>query len=69
MRCVLVNGARLKAETCCTWCGRQIGDSYIRQIGTRRRYCNYECFRSATKAPVVTLDYRPDLARSWTARS
>jgi hypothetical protein len=42
MKFVLVNGRR--ADGKCTLCCEPIGYSYLREVGTRNAYCNYECY-------------------------
>jgi hypothetical protein len=66
MRCVLVNGANLKADACCAHCRTKIGESYIREIGTRLMYCDYDCYREAVEAPIPALGYRARPVRLWT---
>jgi hypothetical protein len=65
MRCILVNGAKLKADARCCYCRREIGDSYVREIDTRRVYCDHVCYCSAVGAPALTLDYRARPLASW----
>jgi hypothetical protein len=58
MRCILVNGAKLKADARCHYCCKQIGDSYVREISNKRIYCNRDCYCSAVGAPLVFSQYR-----------
>ena len=59
MRCILVNGAKLKADTYCFCCRKLIGDnSYIREIGNRRIYCDQNCYSSGVGMPLLRLQYR-----------
>jgi len=58
MRCVVVNGARLKAGALCAHCGNKIGDSYIRDIGSRMIYCDFRCYGIAAEKPVLACGYR-----------
>jgi hypothetical protein len=58
MRCILVNGANLKADARCHYCCKQIGDSYVREIPRRRIYCSRDCYCSAVGAPLVFAQYR-----------
>jgi hypothetical protein len=44
-RCVLVNGAHLKVDSCCIACGRRIGQSYVRHIASRKTFCDFGCYR------------------------
>lgn len=69
MRCVLVSEANLKADTCCNYCRKKIGDSYAREIGSRRIYCDYGCYEHAAAIPTITLNSRVAPAHSWTVRS
>lgn len=45
LRCILVNEARLKTDTYCAACGERIGSSYVRQIGTRKTFCDFGCYQ------------------------
>jgi len=58
MRCILVNGAKLKADSYCCCCRKPIGDNYVREIATRRIYYHRDCYSSAVGAPLVSLQYR-----------
>ena len=70
MRCVLVSEANLKADTCCTYCRKKIGDSYAREIGSRYIYCGYDCYERASTTPIViVLSSRNVPANSGTVRS
>jgi hypothetical protein len=69
MRCVVVNGASLKAETRCARCGSRIAESYIREIGNRLFYCDYECFGIAVQSSVQALAERPPMLSAWTRSS
>jgi hypothetical protein len=66
MRCILVSDANLKSDTCCTYCGKKIGDNYAREIGSRLIFCDYECYQFAVKTPVVTLNARATSPNTWT---
>lgn len=68
MRCILVNDANLKADTCCSYCRKQIGNSYIRELGARFLYCDYTCFRSATAIVAIPSGYPLPLS-AWTISS
>jgi hypothetical protein len=69
MRCVIVNGAKLKAQACCARCGRPIGDSYIREIGSRLIYCDFHCYSVALETSVVTSVHALPALGTWTRRS
>jgi hypothetical protein len=58
MRCVVVTGARLKANTLCAYCANKIEEGYIREIGSRRIYCDYRCYCVAAETAVVALSAR-----------
>jgi len=68
MRCIIVNGAKLKAQARCAYCNRTIGEGYIREIGSRLIYCDFHCYSVALEAAVMTRAY-PQLALgSWVGR-
>ena len=69
MRCILVSDASLKSDTRCTYCGKKIGDSYAREIGSRFIYCDYDCYRHAAEAPVLTLNAPATSTNTWTVNS
>lgn len=69
MRCVMVNGANLKAQAFCAHCGDEIGDSYIREIGTRLVYCDFDCYSVALETSVVTRSYQLPAFGTWTRSS
>jgi hypothetical protein len=69
MRCVIVNGAKLKAQACCAHCGEAIGDSYIREIGSRRIYCDFHCYSVSLENPVLTRGYPLPALGAGTGRS
>ena len=45
LRCILVNGAQLRSDAYCAACGERIGGSYVRQIGTRKIFCDFGCYQ------------------------
>ncbi len=57
MRCIMVNGAKLKAEMCCVHCSNRIGGSYVREIGSRLIYCDYLCYSIAIGNAALALAY------------
>jgi hypothetical protein len=57
MRCVMVNGAKLKAETYCAHCSNRIGETYVREIGSRLIYCDYLCYSLAVESSARALAY------------
>jgi hypothetical protein len=66
MRCVLVNGAKLKAEAQCANCGRKIGgDGYVREIRTHRVYCDFQCYSAAVQISLEALTYRMPTLTAW----
>jgi hypothetical protein len=58
MRCIVVNGAKLKAEALCAHCGNKVGESYVREIGTGLIYCDFHCYSVAVETSVGVLGYR-----------
>jgi hypothetical protein len=69
MRCVLVNGARLKAPTLCAHCGNKISANYVREIGTRIVYCDFRCYSVAIETSVRMLGHPAPAASAWSRRS
>jgi hypothetical protein len=69
MRCVIVNGAILKADTACAYCRNKIGESYTRAIGSRLVYCGYGCYAMADKASMPPPGYRASERGVWTRSS
>jgi hypothetical protein len=69
MRCVVVNGAKLKAETQCANCRRKISDGYVREIRTRRVYCDFRCYSTAVQTPLEALIYRTPVLGALTRSS
>jgi hypothetical protein len=70
MRCIIVNGANLKAQAFCAHCSQEIGNSYIREIGSRLIYCDFRCYSVALETSIVlTRGYSPPGLGAWTRRS
>jgi len=69
MRCVMVNGAKLKAQAFCAHCGDEIDDSYIREIRSRTVYCDFHCYSVALEMSVATRGYSPPALGAWTRSS
>jgi hypothetical protein len=44
MEFVLVNGRIPRPQSFCVLCCEPIGESYLREIGTRLCYCNHDCY-------------------------
>lgn len=65
MRCVIVNGAKLKAETACAYCSNKIGARYVREMGYRRLYCDFDCYSAAIETSVTALGYRAPALGIW----
>jgi hypothetical protein len=64
MRCVVVNGAQLKADAVCAHYANRIGENYIREIGSRLIYCEYRCYGIAAELSAAALAYcAPVLSR------
>jgi hypothetical protein len=58
LRCILVNGAQLKSKTYCAACAERIGESYVRQIGTRKTFCDLDCYQGCGDRQNLT-------SRAW----
>lgn len=69
MRCVIVNGARLKADMSCARCGRAIGEGYVRDMRNRLIYCDFTCYRVAVGMPLATFEQRATMPNGWMRRS
>jgi len=55
MRFVLVNGRMPCKQSFCVLCGEPIRGSYLRETGTRRCYCDHECYAGHCKSAVLSL--------------
>jgi hypothetical protein len=51
-RYVLVNDANLKIQAHCAQCGTEIGQGYVRAIGSRSVFCALACYLSAAEKLV-----------------
>jgi hypothetical protein len=69
MRCVIVNGAKLKAEVFCAHCSRAVGENYVRDMRNRVIYCDFSCYRVAAGMPPVAFEQRATAPNGWTRRS
>lgn len=69
MHCILVNDASLKTGACCTQCGRTIGKSYVRKVGNKFLYCDFNCYEGAVETPVLSRESCVQPANSGTHRS
>jgi hypothetical protein len=49
MKFVLVNGRTPSARSFCALCCEPIGESYLRELGTRISYCDQRCYFSHFK--------------------
>jgi hypothetical protein len=65
MRCVIVNGAQLKAETSCGHCGRKLIEGYVRDMQNRKIYCDFTCYAVAAGAPVRMPEQRLPAVSAW----
>ena len=59
MRCVIVNGARPKADMMCAHCGNTIGEGYVREIRSRSLYCDFACYSVAIEPSMHAFGFRP----------
>ena len=69
MRCVIVSGARLKAEASCAHCGHAVGEGYVRDIRNRVIYCDFACYRVAVGMPPAAFEQRAIVPNGWMRRS
>lgn len=44
MKFILVNRRTPCGVSCCAECHRPLGEGYVRDMSTRRPYCNYDCY-------------------------
>ena len=62
MKFVLVNGRTPRPKSFCALCSEPIGESYLRDIATRRFYCDHACYaghcRITVSAPQNYLSAR-----------
>lgn len=65
MRCVIVNGAQLKAETACMCCSRKIGEGYVRDMRDRKIYCDFTCYAVAAGNPIKLPERRLPIVNAW----
>jgi hypothetical protein len=69
MQCIIVNDAYLKAVSFCAHCGNRIGESYVREIGSRLVYCDYRCYGVAYKTAIPAIGFLAPSPRAWTRGS
>ncbi len=69
MRCVIVNGAKLKAEVFCAHCSHAVGEGYVRDMRNRVIYCDFACYRVAVGMPPVAFEQRAPAPNGWMRRS
>jgi len=53
MEFVLVNGRTPRPQSFCVLCCEPIGESYLREIGTRLSYCNHNCYVDHTDSALA----------------
>jgi len=58
MRSIFVKGAKPKDDPHCSCCRKEIANSYVREISSRRVFCDYDCYSSVITASVLTLRRR-----------
>ena len=55
MKFIFVNGRRPRSESFCALCCESIGEGYLRDLVTRRSFCDHTCYlgqgRLAASAP------------------
>jgi hypothetical protein len=55
MKFVLVDGRTPRPHSLCALCCEPIGESYLRELGTRLSYCDQSCYLGHCKMAVQTL--------------
>ena len=55
MRFVLVNGRTPRPLSLCVECAQPIGESYLREFGSRQVYCDYNCYATVHSKPTTAL--------------
>lgn len=45
MKFLIVNHRFPRCDRHCTECSRSLGPGYVRDVVTRKGYCNYDCYR------------------------
>jgi hypothetical protein len=55
MNFILVNDRTPCRQSFCALCGGSIGDSYLREIGTRLCYCDHDCYANHHDSAVIAL--------------
>lgn len=56
MRFVLVIGRTPRPRSFCALCCEPVGQSYLREIGTRLLYCDHDCYADHCQTAVVALE-------------
>ena len=67
MEFVLVNGRIPRPQSFCVLCCEPIGESYLREIGTRLCYCNHDCYLDHCTDSVLSRKSCPGIVNSQTA--
>jgi hypothetical protein len=55
MKFILVNGRTPRPQSFCALCCEPIGESYLRDVGTRLSYCDDKCYVGRRKAGLPAL--------------
>jgi hypothetical protein len=58
MRFVVVNGRTPCPQSSCALCCKSIGESYVRELTTRRSYCDDNCYADNWKVAGPMLPKR-----------
>jgi hypothetical protein len=56
MRFILVNGRTPRRQSSCALCCKPIGASYLREVATRLRYCNADCYADHCVGEILALE-------------
>jgi hypothetical protein len=57
MKFVIVNGRTPRSNSLCAMCCEPIGKSYLREIATRRSYCDRGCYVCHCNVAILKLQY------------
>ena len=56
MKFVLVNGRALHPQSSCAFCCQPLGNGYLRELTTRRSYCNQQCYLGHSELAARALE-------------
>jgi hypothetical protein len=56
VRFILVHGRTPRSRSLCVMCDQPVGMNYLREVGTRLIYCDYDCYAAHCESAVLLLD-------------